>query len=134
LGRNSSKVSLGHGENHCLPALVGAMLPGLMPASFKENPAAARPPARVRRVRRPGSSLVRAAAWHARNVNQGSLTMATAKQPAPPTPDQLTYSVACVLDVPPAELSPEQRLDVLKRLHDSVLRRMDRERPQPDPG
>jgi hypothetical protein len=65
-------------------------------------------------------------------VKQGSPTMATAKQPAPPTPDQLTYIVACELDVALAGLSPEQRLDVLKRLHDSILRRLEREQLRSD--
>jgi hypothetical protein len=58
--------------------------------------------------------------------------MATAKQPAPPTPEQLTYIVACELDVTLAGLSPEQRLDVLKRLHDSILRRLEREQLRSD--
>jgi hypothetical protein len=51
--------------------------------------------------------------------------MTTAKrQAARTTPEQLTYIVACELDVALAGLSPEQRLDVLKRLHDSILRRL----------
>jgi hypothetical protein len=66
-------------------------------------------------------------------VKQGSPTMATAKrQPARPTPEQLTYIVACELDVALAGLSPERRLDVLKRLHDSILRRLEREQLRSD--
>ena len=59
--------------------------------------------------------------------------MATAKrQAARTTPEQLTYIVACELDVALAGLSPEQRSDVLKRLHDSILRRLEREQLRSD--
>jgi len=60
--------------------------------------------------------------------------MAKLQRPAPLTPEQFAYSLTCDLDVTLAVLSPEQRIDILKRLQTNIAIYLERQRPRPDQG